>query len=74
MGLIMVLPIITADTWFDSDVMLNTTANLFIKDINTLPTAAGKPVTMDWAFSNSTASDSVMRSRRNNSEGDNTTC
>ena len=42
MGLIMVLPIITADTWFDSDVMLNTTANLFIKDINTLPTAAGK--------------------------------
>jgi hypothetical protein len=38
MGLIMILPIITADTWFDSDVMLNTTANLFIEDVNLIPT------------------------------------
>jgi len=42
MGLIMVLPIIAADTWFDSDVMLNTTANLFVEDIKLIPTPEGQ--------------------------------
>jgi hypothetical protein len=42
MGLIMVLPIIAADTWFDSDSMLNTTANLFIEDINLILSDTGK--------------------------------
>ncbi len=38
----MVLPIITADTWFDSNVMLNTTANLFIEDVKLISTDEGK--------------------------------
>ncbi len=42
MGLIMILPIITADTWFDSDPSLNTTAHLFIKDVMDIPTMEGR--------------------------------
>jgi hypothetical protein len=42
MGLIMILPIIAADTWFDSDSMLNSTANLFIEDINLISSDTGK--------------------------------
>jgi hypothetical protein len=38
MGLIMILPIITADTWFDQDSSLSLTANLFIKDFRNLTT------------------------------------
>lgn len=38
MGLIMIIPIITADTWFDSDPSLSLTAHLFIKDIMQIPT------------------------------------
>jgi len=33
MGLIMILPIITAGTWFDQDSTLSMTANLFVEDI-----------------------------------------
>lgn len=47
MGLIMVLPIIAADTWFDSDAMINTTANLFIEDINLIDTDTGKTRLME---------------------------
>lgn len=42
MGLIMILPIIAADTWFDSDPMLNSTAHLFIKDVWNIPTVEGR--------------------------------
>lgn len=38
MGLIMILPIIAAETWFDADPMLNATAHLFIKDVGNIPT------------------------------------
>ena len=42
MGLIMILPIIAADTWFDSDPLLSATAHLFIKDIMEIPTQYGR--------------------------------
>jgi hypothetical protein len=32
MGLIMIIPIISADTWFDQNSSLSITANLFIED------------------------------------------
>jgi hypothetical protein len=32
MGLIMIIPIISADTWFDQNSSLSLTANLFIED------------------------------------------
>jgi hypothetical protein len=32
MGLIMIIPIISADTWFDQNSSLSMTANLFIED------------------------------------------
>lgn len=38
MGLIMILPIITADTWFDQNMGLNINANLFIENITNIPT------------------------------------
>ncbi len=47
MGLIMILPIIAADTWFDSDSMLNSTANLFIEDINLISSDTGKTQLME---------------------------
>ncbi len=42
MGLIMILPIITADTWFDSDPSLDITAHLFVKDVMDIPTVEGR--------------------------------
>ncbi len=42
MGLIMILPIITADTWFDQDAMLSSTANLFVEDVGLVPTIEGR--------------------------------
>jgi hypothetical protein len=40
MGLIMIIPIITADTWFDQDSSLSVTANLFFHEYENLNSSA----------------------------------